>query len=205
MPDPSTLTTHRLILRALRVADADDLFPTFADRETMRFFGDRHASVTVTRALFDHVITGAEASSSLQWAIRTRLEGAERSRTIGGISLNAIVGGTARMGFILSKEHHGRGYATEAVGAAVAFGFNDVGLHRITLHIDPDNTASRRVAGKLGFSQEGRMRESFPIGNGFRDELVFGLLAREWNAAAPSLRRGGDPSAFVQRDRALGP
>jgi ribosomal-protein-alanine N-acetyltransferase len=205
MPDPATLTTRRLILTALRVADADDLFPTFADRDTMRFFGDRHASVMVTRALFDHVITGLEATSSLQWAIRIRLEAIEQNRVIGSISLNAIVGGTARMGFILSKEHHGRGYATEAVGAAVAHGFNDLGLHRITLHIDPENAASRRVAEKLGFRQEGRMRESFPIGDTFRDELVFGLLAREWDGAAPPLRRDGVPSAFIPRDRAPGP
>jgi len=184
MPDPSTLTTPRLTLRALTLADADDLFAAFADRDTMRFFGDRHGSVADTRALFHHVIEGAEAPTSRQWAIcGYRSRSPDRFNVIGSLSINGIVCGTARMGFILMKEHHGRGYATEAVHAVLSHAFGALGLHRFTLHIDPDNAASQRVAQKLGFKLEGRMRESFPIAGRFRDELVFGLLAREWWAS----------------------
>jgi RimJ/RimL family protein N-acetyltransferase len=191
MPDPSTLTTPRLTLRALTLADADDLFAAFADRETMRFFGDRHGCVADTRALFHHVIDGAEAHTSRQWAICVRQgRSADRRSVIGSLSVNGIVGGTAQMGFILMKEYQGRGYATEAVHAVLNHAFGALGLHRVTLHIDPENVASQRVAHKLGFRLEGRMRESFPIGGRFRDELVFGLLEREWRANDPEYFRG---------------
>jgi ribosomal-protein-alanine N-acetyltransferase len=190
MPDPSTLTTPRLTLRALTLADADDLFAAFADRETMRFFGDRHGCVADTRALFHHVIDGAEAHTSRQWAICARQErSADRRSVIGSLSVNGIVGGTAQMGFILMKEYQGRGYATEAVHAVLNHAFGALGLHRFTLHIDPENAASQRVALKLGFRLEGRMRESFPIGGRFRDELVFGLLEKEWRANNPEYFR----------------
>ena len=133
MADPATLTTPRLILRALTLADADILFPVFADRDTMRFFGDRHGSVADTRALFRHVIEGAEAHSSCQWTIATRLgRSPDRLTVVGSLSVNGIVGGTAHMGFILMKEHHGRGFATEAVHAVLDHAFGALGLHRFT-------------------------------------------------------------------------
>ena len=197
MPDPSTLTTPRLTLRALTLADADVLFAAFADRDTMRFFGDRHGSVADTRALFHHVIEGAEAHTSRQWAICSRLGFLpERARVLGSLSVNGIVGGTAQMGFILMKEHHGRGIATEAVHAVLDHAFGALGLHRFTLHIDPENVASQRVAQKLGFKLEGRMRESFPVGGRFRDELVLGLLEREWRVRDPEYFRGAGGGVF---------
>jgi ribosomal-protein-alanine N-acetyltransferase len=197
MADPATLTTPRLILRALTLADADALFPAFADRDTMRFFGDRHGSVADTRALFRHVIDGAEAHTSRQWSISAGVgRSPERLTVIGSLSVNGIVGGTAHMGFILMKEHHGRGFATEAVHAVLDHAFGALGLHRFTLRIDPENVPSQRVAQKLGFKQEGRMRESFPIDGRFRDELVFGLLEREWRAKDPDYFRNIGNGAF---------
>jgi [ribosomal protein S5]-alanine N-acetyltransferase len=122
------------------------------------------------------VIHGAGAEASLQWAI------CRDGGVIGSLSLNTIANRTARMGFILLNEFHGRGFATEAAGAVLDFAFGSLGLHRVALHVDPENRSSRRVASRLGFTLEGRTRESFPIGDVWRDELVFGLLAREWRA-----------------------
>jgi len=176
MPEPSTLRTGRLTLRALRIADAAALFPAFRDLPTMRYFGEPHGSLADTEALFDHVIRGAGAPTSFQWAIY------RAGGVIGSLSVNTIANRTARMGFILLKEFHGRGYATEAAGAVLDHAFGRLGLHRVALYIDPENGASQRVASRLGFTLEGRTRESFPIGDVWRDELVFGLLAREWRA-----------------------
>ncbi|KJB95067.1 hypothetical protein N826_06900 [Skermanella aerolata KACC 11604] len=100
------------------------------------------------------------------------------------------------MGFILMKEHHGRGFATEAVHAVLDHAFGALGLHRFTLRIDPENLPSQRVAQKLGFKLEGRMRESFPVGGRFRDELVFGLLEREWREKDPDYFRNAGSAAF---------
>jgi RimJ/RimL family protein N-acetyltransferase len=197
MADPATLTTRRLTLRALTLADADVLFAAFADRDTMRFFGDRHGSVADTRALFRHVIEGAEAHTSRQWAISACLDRSpDRFTVVGSLSVNGIVGGTAQMGFILLKEHHGRGFATEAVRAVLDHAFGALGLHRVTLHIDPENTPSQRVAQKLGFKLEGRMRESFPVGGRFRDELILGLLEREWRDRDPDYFRNAGVGVF---------
>jgi ribosomal-protein-alanine N-acetyltransferase len=146
MLEPSALRTTRLILRPLRVGDAAALFPAFRDPRTMRYFGEPHHSLADTEALFDHVIHGAGAEASLQWAI------CRDGGVIGSLSLNTIANRTARMGFILLNEFHGRGFATEAAGAVLDFAFGSLGLHRVALHVDPENRSSRRVASRLGFT-----------------------------------------------------
>src|SRR3954467_168904 len=92
MADPATLTTRRLTLRALTLGDADVLFAAFADRDTMRFFGDRHGSVADTPPLFRHVIEGAESHTSRQWAIGACLDRSpDRFTVVGSLSVNGIV------------------------------------------------------------------------------------------------------------------
>ncbi|MGD8399251.1 MAG: GNAT family N-acetyltransferase, partial [Anaerolineae bacterium] len=54
------------------------------------------------------------------------------------------------LGYELAPCHWGRGYATEAAGAMVAFGFGMLGLHRVWGECVADNVASRRVMEKLG-------------------------------------------------------
>jgi len=176
MPKHPALHTERLLLRPLTVNDAVPLFEAFGDPETMWFFGDVHDSVAETESVFEYFVTGPSARNSRQWAICLKTE-----RVIGSLSINGIVNRSARIGFILIGRHQGRGYMPEALGAVLDYVFGPpLDLHRVTLHIDPDNRPSQRVAEKLGFTLEGQLRESFPIRAMWRDELVYGLLRREW-------------------------
>lgn len=85
---------------------------------------------------------------------------------------------SAQLGYWIRSDLSGRRLATEAAAAAVDFGFNVAGLHRIELHAAPENIASIRVAEKLGFLQEGLLRDGGRDSAGnFHDMLVFGLLA----------------------------
>ena len=60
------------------------------------------------------------------------------------------------MGWVLAASAHGKGYATEAVRAAIAWGETHFGHGRFVAIINPENTASLRVAEKLGFREETR-------------------------------------------------
>ncbi len=62
----------------------------------------------------------------------------------------------ADIGFELSPEYWGCGYATEAATAMVEFAFRDLGVQRLSSWCIADNTASARVLEKLGMSLEGR-------------------------------------------------
>lgn len=101
--------------------------------------------------------------------------------TIGSISLMRYQAlfSLCELGYWLRSDLAGRGLMTEAGKAVCDFAFDHVGVHRIELRAAIDNPGSRRVAEKLGFSHEGRLREAGWVESGYQDMYLFGLLAAE--------------------------
>ncbi|CAN5894731.1 GNAT family protein [soil metagenome] len=97
---------------------------------------------------------------------------------------------SAETGYEISPEHWGRGYATEAAGALLAFGFGELGLHRISAHCVAENVTSARVLEKLGMRCEGRLRENEFFKERWWDTLIYGILAQEWSPQAGSSAHG---------------
>jgi RimJ/RimL family protein N-acetyltransferase len=77
----------------------------------------------------------------------------------------------------LAREVWGKGYATEAARAALEWAFGELGRASVMSMIHPDNTASIRVAERLGQRSEGRIRE------GESDVLVYRIDRASWRAA----------------------
>ena len=88
------------------------------------------------------------------------------------------------MGYWLDAGFEGRGLVTRAVTAVLDHAFGPLGLHRVELQTTTDNTRSLRVAERLGFTQEGVLREAAAFPGERRDVVVHGLLAREWHKPA---------------------
>ena len=70
--------------------------------------------------------------------------------------------GTAEIGYGLSPEFRGKGYAAEAVTAAVEWALNQPGVTAIEAETDDENTASQRVLAKAGFVPTGARGEEGP-------------------------------------------
>ncbi len=87
---------------------------------------------------------------------------------------------SAEIGYWIKSDLTGKGLATEAAGALVALGFENMGIHRILMRIAVGNHPSRRVAEKLGFSYEGIAREEILVRGQWMDHEVYSLLEREW-------------------------
>lgn len=92
---------------------------------------------------------------------------------------------SAEVGYWLDADFVGRGLVTRTVTAMLDYAFGPLGLERVGLEAVSDNTRSRNVAQRLGFTQEGTLREAAAFPHERRDRVVHGLLAREWRAAAP--------------------
>ncbi len=88
----------------------------------------------------------------------------------------------AELGYWIGMPFWGRGFATEAASAAVAFGFDTLRLHRIYAHHFSGNTASQRVLEKIGMRHEGRSREHIRKWDRFVDLENYGMLAEEFRA-----------------------
>jgi RimJ/RimL family protein N-acetyltransferase len=149
-----TVETDRLLLRPWRPADdLDALAAVNADPAVMRW-------VTPNRPL-----TGEESADFLDravrhwdehgfglWAVVPREEGAP-SIGFAGLAIPSflpVILPAVEVGWRLAPAWWGRGLATEAARASIAFGFERLGLRSIVSVIDPRNERSLRVAEKLG-------------------------------------------------------
>ncbi|MBP7401226.1 MAG: GNAT family N-acetyltransferase [Clostridia bacterium] len=94
----------------------------------------------------------------------------------------------AEIGYTLSPEHLGQGYATEAVGALLRYLFVQRGKHRVTVSVEPDHPRSQRLLERLGFRLEARYVQSVYQDGKWLDEQIYALLREEWE------KRGGGPA-----------
>lgn len=108
----------------------------------------------------------------------------ETDRCVGGVSLRPERGGpeVADVGYTLAPDVHGRGYATEAVGALVDHAFEERFAERVYATIFVGNLASRRVVEKLGFLYEGTLRRAIAKRGEWRDEWLLAITRPDWEA-----------------------
>ena len=99
-----------------------------------------------------------------------------------GLVLGEAVHRGAELGYILHRDHQGRGYATEAGRAMLALAFGELGLHRVCARLEPRNTASARVLQRLGMRREALLVENEWVKGEWQSEAIYAILASEWRA-----------------------
>ena len=99
-------------------------------------------------------------------------------RLIGAVGLEANKEDhAAELGYWLGREFWNQGYCTEAAKSVIEFGFEELGLRRITSQHMARNPASGRVMEKLGMTREGLRREHVRKWGVFEDVVVYGILS----------------------------
>jgi ribosomal-protein-serine acetyltransferase len=89
---------------------------------------------------------------------------------------------SADSGYWIDAAFEGRGLVTRTMTALLDQAFGPLGLARVTVHTEVANQRSRALAARLGFTEEGVRRQAISFPDGRRDQVVYGLLAREWLA-----------------------
>jgi ribosomal-protein-serine acetyltransferase len=91
-------------------------------------------------------------------------------------------GVVAEIGYWIRSRYEGRGLVTRACEALIDHAFDTIGLHRVVIRAGVENTRSRAIPERLGFTFEGIAREEGRGVGRFYDLAVYGLLDREWRA-----------------------
>ena len=85
----------------------------------------------------------------------------------------------AMLGFAISRAHWGKGIGSEAVRAAITWGFEAFALPKIWATTDARNARSQRLMERIGMQLEGRLRSHERARDGRTDKLCYGLLREE--------------------------
>jgi RimJ/RimL family protein N-acetyltransferase len=171
--------------------DVPALFAIFSDPEVMRYWS--HAPFegeSEARTYVEDTRQGCAEGSFLQWGVARSGDDA----LLGTCTLWKVDPPNRRseIGFVLGREHWGRGLMTEALETLFEFAFDRLGLERLEADVDPANAASIALLERLGFVREGFMRERWWVGGKAFDSVFYGLLAREWSRPSQSQRRTAD-------------
>ena len=176
-----TLETDRLTLRRYTVDDAAAMYINWAsDGEVTKYLTwPTHPDSGVTRVVLETWVEQYAEDGFYNWGI------VHDGVLIGNIAVvNASENDErAEIGYCIGRAWWGKGIMTEALRAVLDFLFGEVGLHRIVLRHDVDNTGSGRVMEKNGLVREGTLRDDHRRKDGsFGDMAVYGMLRQEWES-----------------------
>lgn len=169
------LTTERLILRKMKLSDAQDLFAYAQDPQVSRHvLWEAHTSVRQSRQFLRMARRQYRRGQPCSWAITLKDSG-RMIGTIGFMWLNTDWL-SAEVGYSLSREYWNQGLMTEALRAVIAFGFDTLGLQRIEAQHTLGNPASGRVMQHVGMQYEGTLRQRVKNKGKYQDVKLFAIL-----------------------------
>jgi ribosomal-protein-serine acetyltransferase len=174
---------ERLHLRPVEGGDAEQIYALVdADRERLAEWLPWAAQQTLaaTREFVAESRAQQEREDGFQAAV-------VRDGEIAGIAgyhrIDRLNRATS-IGYWLASRHQGEGVMSAAVRALIDHAFDAWGLHRITIEAAVANRRSRAIPERLGFREEGLLREAELVGDRFLDAVLYSLLASEWEGGA---------------------
>jgi RimJ/RimL family protein N-acetyltransferase len=184
--EPVTLTTPRLLLRAVGPQDTDAVYAAVQDPDIQRW------TTIPSPYLAEHARSFTEQMVPDGWSDGSMFTFGVFLPTGGLAGMLALTMrslGTAEVGFWTAKEHRGHGYTVEATLAATRWAFTRMAIDRVEWRAEVGNHASRAVAERAGFTVEGILRSSLNNKGVRRDCWVGSLLPSDLGlpSAAPYL------------------
>jgi RimJ/RimL family protein N-acetyltransferase len=157
---PNVIETDRLVLRRFTLADVDALYEVFADPAARRFYPEMVAREKVLAWIEWNLRNYADTGFGL-WAMEPRGE----PRLIGdcGLTWQEVEGRQElEIGWHLHAAERGKGYATEAARACLAYAFRTLDPPLVCSIVRPDNAASCTVAGRVHRHQRDFVKSGRP-------------------------------------------
>jgi RimJ/RimL family protein N-acetyltransferase len=185
-----TLAGEKVVLRPFRDSDLPALRAVLLDPQARVLTGSVHNEASShdpeppdeEEALLRWYGSRNDQTDRLDLAVADKATG----ECVGEVVLNQWDPGNESCDFRIFLGPHGRdrGLGTEATRLIVGYGFERLGLHRISLEVYAFNPRARRVYEKVGFRAEGVLRESLRYNGEWIDATIMSILAPEWRRGA---------------------
>jgi RimJ/RimL family protein N-acetyltransferase len=183
--DAQPLRTDHLLLRPLTEADVDDVFAYQSLPEVVHFLPwplrtlEESREHTLERAGFTRLEKNDDA---LIYAIELVGEDNSPGPVIGDLTviLSSVEHAQIEVGWVLHSDYQKQGYASEAARALLDLVFEQIGAHRVTARVSPENVPSVALCSRLGMRLEAHFEECEIFNGEWTDLAIYAILRREW-------------------------
>lgn len=175
-----TIETERLILRRFEYTDDTAMLKYWiADEKIQSLYSEPvYSTKEEVKELLDIYIGSYEKPDYYRWAIIKK----DCGECIGQIAYFLVDSKNhfAEIEYCIGSEFQCRGYATEAAKAVIAFGFDEINLHKVQICTKTINQPSKRVIEKCGLTYEGTLRDYFYMNGEYVGRHYFSILRSEY-------------------------
>lgn len=184
MSEFPVIETERLLLRALQPSDAPTILAIHGNRDAMKYFGSDplHTLEEATARIQAFAGLRDLPNPGVRWGLECKAD-QTLIGTCGLFTWNRDWKKCAT-GYELAPAYRGQGFMTEALYAVFEWGFDAMALNRIEAQVHPENTASLKLLGALGFEREGLLRQVAYWDQRHHDLIQLGLLRSERQSCA---------------------
>ncbi len=174
------IITERLILRGIRISDAEAMFKYRSDPQIYRFQGWKPQTLEDVKAFINEKIAKVPNIPYTWYQLGILLKGTDE--LIGDVGIHFIDSDNLQVeiGYTLSLQHQSKGYATEAIIGLINYLFNGLKKHRIIASVDPRNVKSIALLERIYMRKEAHFKKSFWVDNEWADDVVYAILKEEW-------------------------
>ena len=173
------LETERLVLRAMRVSDAEDMYDYAKEESVTEYLlWSPHNSFFYTKDYLQYIQSRYAVGDFYDWALVEKNSG-KMIGTCGFTSFD-LFNNSAEVGYVLNKEFWGQGIACEALDEVIRFGFEELLLHRIEAKFAYENKNSLKVMEKCNMQFEGVLRSSVMLKGSYTDIGICSILGEEY-------------------------
>ncbi len=174
---------EQISLRPMERDDIDRLWEFAQDLDLGLLTGAdaRPVSRSAIERIYDDYWSGVDPNA-VRWAIESH------DIVIGGVELAPIDWRSRSaelavwIGDTVSRQ---RGFGTDAMRLALNYAFRILGLHRVSYYIPVANEAALKAYQKIGFQEEGRLREAVYRDGKYYDLIALGFLSSDWEDDVP--------------------
>ena len=176
---PPVIETERLVLRGREPEDAEAIFRYASDPDVTPYMAwEPSKSLEDVWDFLDGLTAHNYEQEALDYGIASKASPRELIGSI-GVYWNPRHHRVMDLGYVLDKEHWGRGYVPEAGRALIEYAFRTTPVERIFAPIFAENAKSRRAAEKMGLRFEGILRSSVEFHGVRHDEAIYAILRSE--------------------------
>lgn len=169
------LNTDRLMLRELKINDAQAILNCFSNPDVLRHYGQNPlTSLDQVKHIINNFSKNYDEKRGIKWGIE--LKGQEGLIGTIGFQEWSTEHRRAEISYALFPESWGKGYAMEAVNRVISFGFQEMDLVRIGAIVFTENDASNKLLTKVGFEKEGILKKYMHQNQVPYDTYIYSLI-----------------------------